>query len=85
MFIIPIIILLYFSDHVYCNSKIVFLATKPQYFSNVVKELYTNTIGLPLNILISIMAGIPLSTLQEVRRVLIKYTIMILIVLLINI
>lgn len=51
---------------VFCNSKIVFLATKPQYMNEVVSKLYKNTLGLPLKIIISIMAGITLSTLQEI-------------------
>lgn len=51
----------------FCNSKIVFLATKPQYFPNVVPELSINTKELPLTIVISIMAGISLKTLKEVR------------------
>lgn len=55
-------------DVVFCNCKVVFLATKPQYFPKVVAELYTGTIGLPLNILISVMAGISLDTLQKVRN-----------------
>lgn len=58
---------MHFSDAVFCNTKIVFLATKPQYVTEVVSKLYTNTLGLPLNILISIMAGIPLIALQQVR------------------
>ncbi|XP_027846788.1 uncharacterized protein LOC114126937 [Aphis gossypii] len=52
------------NNDVFCNTKIVFLATKPQYFSKVVSELYIKALG-PLNILISIMAGIPLNTIQE--------------------
>jgi len=52
---------------VFCNTKIVFLATKPQYFPKVVSELFTTVFG-SLNILISIMAGIPLNVLQEVRN-----------------
>ncbi|VVC31455.1 Pyrroline-5-carboxylate reductase, catalytic, N-terminal,NAD(P)-binding domain,Pyrroline-5-carboxylate [Cinara cedri] len=53
------------NNAVFCCSKIVILATKPQYFQKVVSGLFTKTIGLPLNILISIMAGITLSTLHE--------------------
>jgi len=60
-------LLIYFSDAVFCNTKIVFLATKPQYFPKVVSELFTTVFG-SLNILISIMAGIPLNILQEVRN-----------------
>lgn len=55
-------------DAVFCNCKIVFLATKPQYFPKVVSELHTESPGLPLNILISIMAGITLSELQGVSQ-----------------
>jgi pyrroline-5-carboxylate reductase len=57
---------------VFCNSKIVFLAIKPQYFFKVASGLSVSTLGLPLNILISIMAGIPLGALQEVSH-LIKF------------
>lgn len=55
-------------DAVFCNCKIVFLATKPQYFPKVLSELHTDTNGLPLNILISIMAGITLNELQGVSQ-----------------
>ncbi|XP_015364742.1 PREDICTED: pyrroline-5-carboxylate reductase [Diuraphis noxia] len=56
------------NNAVFCNTKIVFLATKPQYFPKVVSELFTTTLG-SLQILISIMAGIPLNKLQEAFNV----------------
>ncbi|XP_022171219.1 pyrroline-5-carboxylate reductase [Myzus persicae] len=56
------------NNAVFCNTKIVFLATKPQYFPKVVSELFTTTFG-SLNILISIMVGIPLNILQKAFNV----------------
>lgn len=51
-------------------SKIVFLAIKPQYFPIIVSKLCKETLalGLHLDILISIMAGITLESLIDVRN-----------------
>lgn len=55
-------------DTVMSYSKIVFLAIKPQYFPIIVSKLCKETLGLHLDILISIMAGITLESLNDVRN-----------------
>lgn len=50
------------------QSKIIFLAFKPQYFPTVMTKLCKETFGLHLDILISIMAGITLDTLNDVSH-----------------
>ncbi|XP_050429668.1 uncharacterized protein LOC126838920 [Adelges cooleyi] len=54
------------NNKVFCNCKILFLATKPQYFPKVVNELKLKSQGLPLNIIISIMVGIPCQVLNKI-------------------
>ncbi|XP_050536888.1 uncharacterized protein LOC126903029 [Daktulosphaira vitifoliae] len=54
------------NNQVFSSCKILFLAVKPQHFSYVVSKLNTKNEGIPIKIIVSIMAGIPCKKLNEI-------------------